>query len=695
MRARDAVLAGALGAGSLLALVWLGAREEGPRVPGAGSASPAAADGRVAELPRPQVEPRTATRRGVTPEVSTPAVPAPAPAPQDERPIETLPPGEGIQLLVRVKHTGEPVPGAQVTFVDFAALEQRRLAELDDPYDKDLTAGRLGRRFLADEHGIAVVPRSRERAFAEVAWNGLWARTSLGAGAAEPVPIELALGGVLSVSVTGETFATVSKRAPAPARALERTTVRLRIEVLLPFVSARLLARGEPLRDARVRVRHEVRLADSDRELVHIAFAQADREGRVRIVPMELTSLAAWRTLEVAVAADAAGGELAALVYLNPRPTPGENALGDVVLEPMPQLAAGRVVDERGTPVAGASIQAFAAKGSESAEPIWEQLTESATSARNGSFVIAGRSDASLLGLLARHASFVRAQIVPVQRGAQDVVLRLQRAGAIAGHVQCDERWPIEIEARTEDAEGGRERVLPDADTGRFRIERLPAGRYSLDAVLGGHEVVARAEGFDPLDLRGKVRLIEIRVSCADEIPIGQVRFGIRETGSERFSELKNGGASVCLATTRPAVDVFLRAPGHRDMVIPSVAGDREAGFVPGIPVRLVIPEESLPTEGGWGFHVDLLEEGSPPIGRSWAGAQVGPDGVAHLRVGRAGTFSVSLQMVVGHTWIEELPPVPTIRVLDREEPQEFVLDLPASAVAETFAELRRRSAAC
>ena len=131
---------------------------------------------------------------------------AEAPLAPDGRAIEFVAPEDGIQVLVRVKASGEPLPGTLVTFVDFGELEAERRAVLADPEDQDQAVARFGRLFRADERGLVTVPRSEaglygRSAFVEATVDDLWARASLNVGAAEPVPLELAPDGDLAVRV--------------------------------------------------------------------------------------------------------------------------------------------------------------------------------------------------------------------------------------------------------------------------------------------------------------------------------------------------------------------------------------------------------------------------------------------------------------------------------------------------------------
>lgn len=285
---------------------------------------------------------------------------------------------------------------------------------------------------------------------------------------------------------------------------------------------------------------------------------------------------------------------------------------------------------------------------------------------------------------------------------------RFGENGAVAGQVVRDGAAPVVIRAHAQDAleEEVRE-VVPDPDTGWFRIDGLRPGRHDLVAILGAQEEeVARAEGllvavgettiherFDPLDLRGCVRTIAIRPSCADALPVGIPWFAIRETGSVAFSPLRQADSrrSVEIWTSRPALDVLLRDKGHRDLVLFGVARDQEAVFPTAISVRLVLPEAIEAAELGWQVHVTLANEDPWLPAPARVSGRFDADGVAHLQLGVPGTFVVQPSLEKRSLGWKALPNPDAITVLDGSERQEFVLALPQGAIAAASAELAQR----
>lgn len=155
------VLASALAVLALLLLRVVIGGARSPEIAPVGDAADARS-GRD-DAPSAPVSPVPSRQEALAPaqEALAPALGSATARPVPDRPVETLARSDGLQVLVRMKASGAPVPGALVTFVDFGALAARRRTELSDPMDRDLAAARFGQLFRADEDGIAIVPRSR------------------------------------------------------------------------------------------------------------------------------------------------------------------------------------------------------------------------------------------------------------------------------------------------------------------------------------------------------------------------------------------------------------------------------------------------------------------------------------------------------------------------------------------------------
>jgi hypothetical protein len=127
------------------------------------------------------------------------------PRPAAPRTIESIPLEQGVQVLVRTKSTGEPVPGALVCAFDWCDYDEDLAAQLDcDSYDQEAFAEQFGRWFQADSGGLAVVPRPWRGTIVQASHAGLWGQAEIQPGAGEPVPIELVPDPELRVRVVDE-----------------------------------------------------------------------------------------------------------------------------------------------------------------------------------------------------------------------------------------------------------------------------------------------------------------------------------------------------------------------------------------------------------------------------------------------------------------------------------------------------------
>lgn len=250
---------------------------------------------------------------------------------------------------------------------------------------------------------------------------------------------------------------------------------------------------------------------------------------------------------------------------------------------PMRVVAYGRVVDERGVPVEGASV---VARG-ESEVPIHPFATHTDA---DGRFEVRGFAPAGKpLRLVVEEARFSGAAMVEATVGADDLAIELARRGHVAGRILLPDGVPTErVRVRVDPTDvdwtgttyyhgltGGTE------DDGSFAIPGLPAGRYDLDVAICDlidpqeDDHVARIEGvvveagavtrdarLAALDLRGAVQVtrLQLRAAGGGELEEGEVsREGeVIAHGAEQLSR------GVVLAWRGEPPRVVVRAPKHR-----------------------------------------------------------------------------------------------------------------------------------
>lgn len=554
--------------------------------------------------------------------------------------------------------------------------------------------------------------------------------TSAMAASSSPRPVSLpirggrlivphvGLGLVLTARVTSEDFDAISAEMDGPRVVGERATLRLAIGRSHPVVTARLVAEStlEPLRNATIDVQQELKNARGSTAVWSSTRQETDAAGRIRVVIAEPEEEIVRRSLSFVARPEEEAEELSARIELARTLPDGESELGDVFLAPRDVLVAGHVVDDRGGPVAGACVQV---------RPLDDQLEGleglgysnsglggelQAASGADGRFEIPGDFDFTALAVTAWRAGYSSTQQpLDVPRGARDVVIVLRRAGAVAGRVLVDEaigaRWARLV--LTPESGDDSSDTTPDIDTGYFELKSIEPGRYSLVALVGAGEEVARVDGlvvapgetardprFDPLDLRGKLRSMRIDARCSDAVPVPHYQVFLLGTEPDSLPMTAGWGSPgrpVRLVIAQPAVDLLVQAPEHRDATLLGVSSDREVLLEVGIPVRIVAG--GLPRlDPGLSLEAKVRakdpaggRDSTPCTGRADA------TGVVELHVGAAGTFEVDLLLQsekdVGIPVEHEGVP---IEIQDQKELQEFRIELSEHAIEAAAAELER-----
>ncbi len=124
-------------------------------------------------------------------EVAT--LPAAPPPPTDALPDAEDPPEDGIDILVRVRETKEPVPNALVAFADWSLLsEEEQYVLWWSDWGPLAGLEQLGRRFRADEQGIVRVPRPTESGLVACEHGGLFGQLDLDSDPSARRTLELA-----------------------------------------------------------------------------------------------------------------------------------------------------------------------------------------------------------------------------------------------------------------------------------------------------------------------------------------------------------------------------------------------------------------------------------------------------------------------------------------------------------------------
>ena len=246
-------------------------------------------------------------------------------------------------------------------------------------------------------------------------------------------------------------------------------------------------------------------------------------------------------------------------------------------------LLSGRVVNARGASVAGATV---AADESGSACPPMPPGLEDAAAYTDadGRFDVPGVA----LGtwkLVARHPDYAEAsQLVELRQNVADAEIRMSNGGDLGGFVVSEGGAPVggASVAMRAGGEGGGFRFGPGPsgsstlsdDSGRFRFDRLSAGRYAVTASLRGRTSTALDVPLQAGESREDLRValaagatLRGRVSGLDASRLSSVN--VTASGPESY-----------FAGVRPGGDGTFTLGGVPDGVIDlrAMAGDFENG---------------------------------------------------------------------------------------------------------------------
>lgn len=296
----------------------------------------------------------------------------------------------------------------------------------------------------------------------------------------------------------------------------------------------------------------------------------------------------------------------------------GVRDLGEVRLAPPPLLVEGVVRSEDGTPAVHARVMLDRRwMGLRAGVPTWNSTGVQATTDAAGRFSLRAWVGTDELRVRAEAEGSAPAML-EVHAGGAPVELRLTSSGGIAGFVLVEADWgphAIEIDCLAEGSTGGLQGAPLEAD-GSFVLRDLVPGSYRVrvrahedrepvlefDALEVRSGEVLRDPRLANLDLRGRVRVLRLRLRVPGNEPLPFFLYATRAPGAEFRVQWAGGDGEteLALATAAPALDVRLEIPGFRTVRLERVDGDRDVALEPGIPVRLALEGGLPPLPEGW-----------------------------------------------------------------------------------------------
>jgi len=536
-------------------------------------------------------------------------------------------------------------------------------------------------------------------------------RTRSGTG---PVFEHVELGRALLVQVKLEGVAApLEARGAGPQGAGERVELRPVVGGESAILRGRVLdAAGAPVRERELCARvegGEAHPAAWDEQRV---WTTVDGRFALQIAPR--TDLAAGSQLALgALALD--GAELAvARLKLPAELAAGSYELGDCVLPDPPLAAAGRVVDEAGNGISGALVAAeieardlAAGDGREPAGRLASALTD-----ETGRFEIRGEAAGKQLSLQAGKQGLVGAA-VSVRAPASDLRLVLGSAGTLAGRVLLEpslQRTLVLVQV---------ERIAPVASPasatlagstvlskdGSFSLSSLVPGTYSLRVIYASNaSELARIEDLrvragenardprlDPLDLRTKLRLLELELVDELERPVAQGRAYSRPSGEAdaRWAFAESAGTRLLLLSDGRPLDVAVAAEGFFRTRLERLSESRRLTLRRAAQLRLELARGVQLPQPPLCLGVELTPLEADLAGGSMESRRAffGQDGVLTCSIASAGAWSVQIVVEKRGPWAmqsfpagEALPK--TLQVAAESSVQVFTIGVDPAALA-------------
>lgn len=302
---------------------------------------------------------------------------------------------------------------------------------------------------------------------------------------------------------------------------------------------------------------------------------------------------------------------------------------------------------------------------------------------------VAGDSDAGRRALEVERTELVVPVEEPIPAGC----------GAFAGRVICDAGLPAEhIVVSAGSPDRWRTRHL-DPD-GSFRFADLLPGQsmcsvradtlvvlFEEDLVIVAGET-ARHSRLDPLDLRGRYRILRLRVLRPDGEPLAGEHVALQESGGlQRSTELDAQGR-LELSVYAKVERFLLDLPYFRSTWVTWSAAEQDVRLRP--PLQLWLDLDSSCADMYESLAVAVVP--SPALGRATSAIEhrIAPDGSAEFVLELTGSYRLEWRV------LGVIPPVPLegqpreIDVVDSEGPQRIPCSFDAATLASIRAELAR-----
>jgi len=456
-----------------------------------------------------------------------------------------------------------------------------------------------------------------------------------------------------------------SGKGPGPTAAHATTEIEVQ-RALRPIVRARLLdATGEVLRETAFETVLGTRNGRSN--LDRGSTSRTDAEGWFEI---ELEARPADAPLDyrrelrlVYQAKDLNVSE--AKLNLSHNLRLGINDFGDLQLAPRAVVLAGRVVDQFDQPIAQANVSLQQARlGRNNEVRGWRSIGGLQTrSSADGRFVIQGELPEAQQFRLHVQAHKFETYEEAIQPTGQEVEVRLDPGSFISGSLLVDEDIdPGRMQLSFVEGEDNTDWVplrpiAGEEGKASFEYQAHPDTPYTLVLQSEAGEVLheqmgvstQRGEtstppGLQPLDLRGRMRLIELKAVDTLGKPV-DATFILRAT-EDSWNSIQAEDGVMTLPIARELFEVMVQHAKHASVTLQQVSQSQVIRLEPALKITVSIPQEFL-REESIGLSVQMYPE-SRGQGRTYSAANrqdVNEQGHATLYAPQSGPYRVSLMM--------------------------------------------------
>ncbi len=497
--------------------------------------------------------------------------------------------------------------------------------------------------------------------------------------------------------------------ADGPRAPGQEVEIRVRMFGERPVLRVRLVDKdAQPIAEASVRVVAKASLPNTSSE--SNLSIRTDADGVVLFEPSDDLGPGASRSL----AFQEQYRSLHAALDVPTPLRPGINDLGTLSMTPPPLLVAGKVVDPRRAPIAGARVELLGKTLLSGG--IWDRVKWGHQSDSDGRFSIAGRVENDVFRVAVEADGYLRTDSGEVPRGVRDLVVTMQQAGGLRGEVvlpATDARIHLQL-AVVSEASGG---TLADAPSlgGNFRFPSLEPGTVSLEVRLFGFpgpvatrtdQLIVGGETTDvgTIDLTDVLHTIGFTVVDAQGNPIPDAVALVESPAPPNhpranFEGLELAHGAGRLLALDETVDVFVYADGYRST---HHRGLRDGGEVV-LPRAPVVDLQVAPTvlapapehrlaarltriEDSWTTDIRYSWRSERGSSSTWGGrpwdhrlyAEVDDQGAARLELPEPGTYQVRWQLIPksGNGSRLNLGDPQHIEVVDSATPQQILASL-------------------